>query len=261
MSLSVSFGGHVLTKKFIVANVKRPLPNFRADSTQVAGRHGESFDDATVGTRECSFEVIYAGGRKATAQDIQDAARTLADALMTRVERRLVFSDEKTRTGKQLVRYAVPIGSFDVEEFIRAGQWKCRFKQHDPFLYNDEVKPVTLKTKKSISIGGNVPTYLTVTARPSDGAKQFWIRNNSNKKTVYFKAEFDGSAVLTLDFETGKATLSELSSRFDATKVEGLLTKSRFFSVGGTETMSDKAKPIELEASCKCQLSWRERWL
>lgn len=260
MSLTVSFGGHVLTKKFVVTDVKRPLPDFRAESTRVAGRHGESFDDATVGTREVSFMLVYAGGRKATAQDIQDAARTLADVLLTRVERKLVFSDEKTRKGKQLVRYAVPIGSFDVEEFIRAGRWTCRFVQYDPFLYNDETKPLKLaaKTKKDVVIGGNAPTYLTVTVKPPSGAKEFWIKNASANRGVYFKADFDGKATLTLDFETGKATLSNAGG---VTKIGGLATGSRFFAVGGSETMAKAATAVKLEASHACTLKWRERWL
>jgi predicted phage tail component-like protein len=134
MSLKAAYNGYMLTDYFVLSNLKRPLPDFRAVSTEINGRHGESFDDATIGTREVSFQLVFKQTSKYT---IQDAARTLADMLATRTPQSLIFSDGKTRENKQLVRYAVPIGAFDAEEFIRAGRWTCRFVQHDPFLYYD----------------------------------------------------------------------------------------------------------------------------
>lgn len=260
MSLKVKYNGYMLSDAFIVSEIKRSSPDFRTTSTVINGKHGESFNDATIGTREVSFQLVFAAANRYT---IQDAARILFDVLMTRTPKKLVFSDEKTREDKQLVRYAVPLGTFDVEEFIRAGRWTCRFIQHDPFLYYDsDSNSVTLKAKvpEKVAIGGNAPTYLVVRAKPSNGTKNFWIKNHTTNQAVYFKANFDGTAIITLDFETGKATLTN-SDGLDWTKVDGLLTKSRFFTVGGTETITSKADKIKLEASCKCDISWRERWL
>ena len=241
MTVTMTFNGYDFSRDFIPLCDSRPLPEFRDTSTVVSGADGESFDGLTVGTREFTITLVAVNKEP---KALQTCARTLMDVLAVRSPKAFTFSDERDSDGTQLVRYAVPTGAFDAQEFIKAGKWTCRFKQHDPYLYGKS-RSVVLKPNQAqkISVGGNVPTWPTVTSKPS--GSYFTISDGSNRY-VKFAAAFNGSTTLTLDFEKSRASLSASLTG------SGLLVGSRFFEIDDT---------VELKATSTTTVSWHERWL
>lgn len=248
--LVVKYNGVKLNDYFIISNPSRPLPEFRDESTEVEGADGESFDGLTIGVREFSFELI---AKRKTAKNVQRAARKLMSVFMVRKPKAFTFSDEKDGENIQLVRYAIPSGSFDVEEFIRAGRWTCRFKQPDPYLYGKRSEatlyPSNLRDRNKVKVGGNVPTWPEVIVDALSG-NRYRISNSqfdSDGKHVKFDATFTASSRLVLDFEKHKATLTPSQS------TGGLVLGSRFFQLEPGSTM--------LYVTHKTKVSWRDRWL
>ena len=239
---TVKFNGTNLSKLFIIGNQSRPLPEFRDASSTVDGRDGDIFESLTVGPREVSFELVCKGK---SPKEIQDAARTLMDLFTVRKPRPLTFSDEVDDDGNQLVRYAVPTGSFDSQEFIRAGRWRCRFRQHDPFLYGRE-RSVVVKAgqAKKVDAGGNTPAWPTASAVVASGTE--YRLGLAGGKYVKYAAAFSGQE-MNIDMSAQTAKPKPAISGAD-----GLQKGSRFFSIDGTVTF---------EASHTTTVSWRERWL
>lgn len=244
--MSVIFNGTNLESFFIVSDVARPLPEFRAASTRIDGADGESFDLMTLGPRECSFD-LYAVDK--SAQALQDAARLLTSIFMVREPKPLQFSDEKDPNGNQLRRYVVPVGSFDSEAFIRAGVWRCRFRSFDPFLYGiSRSATLTAGTATQIDFGTYVsgrmlaPALVRATSTPS--GSMYTIESGSGH--IRYDAPFDGNT-LVLDFEAQTATLSPALAN-----ASGLAFGSTFFPLTGTATVT---------ASDDTALAWTDRWV
>lgn len=233
----VTFNGVNLSARFVIADIKRPLPEFRDTSSTVEGMDGEFFDALTVGPRECSFSVVAA---HKSASELQTLARELMALMTVRKPSALTFSDEVDKDGFQLTRYAVPTGSLDAEEFIKAGRWTFTFKQHDPYLYGKQ-RSVVLKANaaQKVEIGGNAECYPTATSYASGS---YYKLSSGN-----YSVRFDGplSGLLTVDFAAQKVSNASSSAA-------GLHTGSRFFAFSGT---------MVLTASHQTTLKWRERWL
>lgn len=238
---TVTFNGVDISALFMVADMSRPLPEFRDSSTTVEGADGDSFDALTIGPRECSFTVISA---HRTMRELQDDARELMAVLAVREPKPLTFSDERDRDGVQLVRYAVPTGSFDAQEFVRAGQWTLRFRQHDPYLYG-KPRSVVLAANEAqrVDVGGNAPAIPLATTAPR--ASSYLLRSGSGY--ISYFAPFDGNSTLTLDFAELTARLSPALEG-----AKGLQTGSRFFEFAGVTS---------LFATAQTTVSWTERWL
>lgn len=227
--------------KLVVTEVNRPLVSFESTATKVDGADGEYFDMLQVGVRECSFALV---ATKLTQRERQLMARKLAGVLAVRNPRRLCFSDERDTSGNQLARLAVPDGVFDAEEFIRAGKWTMRFKQHDPYLYGKS-RSVVLKTNQpqKVQTGGNAEAWPLASANPDGSTYTLGIQNG---KGIVIKASFAGKS-LFIDFAKERVSIKP-----NATGAAGIQTNSRFFPLQGTMT---------LVASAQTTLTWTERWL
>jgi predicted phage tail component-like protein len=246
MALTVKFNGYDFSKKFIIADVKRPFPEFRASSTQIDGADGEWLDAMTVGARECSFALV---AKANTAQELQYLARELARVLLMREPENLTFSDELDPNDKktQLVRKAVPDGVFDFEEFIKAGRWTCHFKMPDPYLYRKEKTSKLIKASKQLTfeVGGNAPAANVVaTATPPNGKTSYQLVT-SDAHLVY-KANFTGAQTVKFDFDRQTAKVTGNIG-------DGLTTGSSFFVLDGTMTI----KSVNADTT----ITYYERWL
>ena len=231
--INVTFNGRVLSDLFVIANINRPLPEFKSSSTEIAGRDGEEFDTLTVGKRECTF-TVYAKNK--TRNQIQQAARELSRILLVRKPTALTFSDEVD--GKtQLVRYAVPDGAFSADEFIRAGKWNCRFLQHDPFLHGKNIS-VQISGTSTLSIGGNVEIYPVATANAT-GTYQISYGGQ------YVRFNGAGGRII-VDFKRQKVSSGGATGN-------GLQIGSRFFALQPGQSQITVSHPT--------QLDYTELWL
>ena len=231
--MSVTFNSTNLESTFIISNVRRPLPEFRATSTRIDGADGEAFEAWAVNKSQ---------------QGLQDAARVLTALFSVREPKALQFSDEKDPAANQLTRYAVPRGSFDSEAFIRAGMWECRFVSYDPFLYGiAKTESLVANTEKEIAFGTTVdgrmkaPALVKATSTPTGS----YYTLACGDDYVKYEATFN-SNTLVLDFEAQTATLTPAVSG-----AGGLTFGSSFFPLSGTKT---------LLATANTTLQWTERW-
>jgi predicted phage tail component-like protein len=245
MADTVWFDGYDFGEKFIIGDVQRPLPEFRIASTQVDGVDGEMMDGFTVGPRTCSFTVsATAAGR----WSLQALARELADVLLVREPKALMFTDERDPSNSKdvLYRHAVPDGTFDFEEFVRAGRWTLRFRQPDPYLYGKSCSVhLFSNVAKEVVVGGNAPAKLVAKMKPQNGKTSCTLKAGG-LGFVKYRAAFDGQTELTLDFASQYARLSK------SITAEGLVAGSRFFEFDGRPMM---------QADAPTDLSWRERWI
>lgn len=239
----VKFDGHDLTKLFTVGNVRRPLPEFVTSSSEVEGRDGKLFDGQVIGTRSVYFDLI---ANATTDRELQDTARKLLGILSVRKPAKLTFSDERDGENTQLVRYAVPTGAFDSEEFRRLGKWSCEFVQLDPFLYGKSRK-ATIPAGKTlkVDVGGNAPAYITAKASHVSGTA--YTLSRANGPHVTYLATFSGSHKVAIDMSGQTVRVSPTISG-----AEGIRLGSRFFAIEGTVTLG---------ATAATEIEWRERWL
>ncbi len=237
--MKISYNGVNLSRDFECFVTSRPMPEFIADTSTVPGLDGEEFGSLTIGTRECEIQVIALD--RASSEEIQQAARTLMAALAVREPSKLVLGDEKDRDGNQLHRLAVPIGSFDMEEFVRAGRWTLRFKQFDPYLHGKS-RSMQFSGSTVIETGGNAESWPVIESTPTGSSYTI----SGNGKHVTYAAPFNGSTRITM---FTKAQTCRLSSDIGG---EGIQVGSRFFPLQGTMTLS---------ASSPTTISWDERWL
>ena len=239
---AVTFNGTDLTNRFIVGDQKRPLPEFRVSTMQVDGADGEVYGGSTIGPRFLSFRVTSIGR---TPRQLQDDAKFLMALLAVRQPTALTISDERTEGNVQLVRYAVPTGSFDADEYVRAGSWSLQFVQPDPYLYGTEhTQSVASGSTVSISVDGNAPAEWTVTATPSSGATSYTFEYGTKK--VVFDGTFDGTKAISVNSRTGTVSTGAVGN--------GLTNATTIEPVGpGT---------VELKSSSgTATFRWRERWL
>lgn len=236
---TMSFNGYRFDRKFKAFCDSRPLPEFVDASVKIDGANGESFESLTLGVREFSITLV---ALNKTAKSLQTLARELTGVLAVASPKPFMFGDEVDGDGKQLVRYAVPTGVFDSEDFVRAGRWTGQFKQHDPYLYGKS-RSVVLKANQpqKINVGGNAETWPYAVAKPR--GSRYTLSGNGS---IVFDAPFSGNT-LSIDFENQVARLSP-----NVANAAGLQTGSRFYPMRGTVTLT---------ANAQTTLSWSERWL
>lgn len=240
--IGVIFNGKPLTDAFTVGNIKRPLPEFRPSMALVDGMDGEFFADQTVGTRRVSFDLVCSGA--STQRELQDAARMLADMMLVRKPVPMVFSDELDPMGNLLVRYVLPTGQFDADEFKRLGKWHCEFVQPDPYLYGRS-RSVVVKANQTLQVeaGGNAPAYPKATSTVQSG---LYYQIGIDGAYVRYAGLFSGQSI-EIDMEAQTAKPNPAIAGAD-----GLQKGSRFFAIDGT---------VNLTATHQTTVSWVERWL
>ena len=239
---AVTFNGTDLTNRFIVGDQKRPLPEFRVSTMQVEGADGEVYGGSTIGPRFLSFRVTSVGR---TPRQVQDDAKFLMALLAVRQPTELSISDERSPGDTQLVRYVVPSGSFDMDEYVRAGSWVLQFIQPDPYLYGHTyTQSVASGSTVEIFVDGNAPAEWTVSAVPNSGATLYTFEYGTKK--VVFDGVFDGAKAISVDSRTGTVRTGAVGN--------GLTNATTIEPVGpGT---------VELKSSSgTATFQWRERWL
>lgn len=238
---NLRFGGRV-----IPLCDSRPFPEFKASTSTIDGADGEWLDAQTIGRREFTITLVTTDAVKSSL-DIQALARDIGRVLMVREPKDFTFSDELDPNDKktQLVRKAVPTGTFDVEEFAKAGRWTCRFKMPDPFLHGKKhVEIVNDGTQRTYQVGGNAPAKLKATAISKDGKPSYQLIAQNG--SIVYKANFTGEQTITLDFEKQTAKVTGNIG-------DGLTTGSVFFPWEGTMTVKS--------IGANTTLTWWERWL
>ena len=238
----ITYDGVRLWEKFTIGNLRRPLPEFRPSMSEVQGADGMLFDGVTLGTRTVSFDIV-AIAKNVNA--LQSAARQIASIVSARKPLELIIHDERDDDGTQLVRYAVPTGTFDADEFRKLGKWHLSFVQPDPYLYGKHRSVVmAANVQKKIDAGGNAPAWPKAVSKPTGSSYTFEAVGGDH---LTFKASFNGSRTLTLDASKQTAKLSGNLSSGD-----GLTVGSRFFPLEGKMTLT---------ATRKTTVTWRERWI
>lgn len=241
----VKYNGTVLNDIFKIADIRRSSPEFSIESMQVDGADGEVFEALTVAPHEVVMTAMAVGN---TSAALQRKIRKLMDVLNVKRPRKLVIADEKDDDGNQLYRLAVPSGTFDIEQVMRAGRLELTFRQLDPYLYGKERSVVlTAGVTKKIRTGGNAPTWPVAVAKFGSAAQMYQIRDMAaNGDYVTFRGSFTSSTTLTLDAKRQKVTQSGGSYG------TGIVPGSRFFALDGE---------MSIAATAKTTLSWTERWL
>lgn len=239
--MKIKYGGVNLDEQFECIVTKRPLPEFRATGSTIYGVDGEDFEGVTYGTREITIAVYVLDKKR---KGIQRAARDLMEILATREEKKLYIGDEFDFDGNKLYRKAVPVGTFDFEQFIHAGKWEITFKQFDPFLHGKErVERLRSNQLWAFNTGGNVEAWPVVTATPTSNT--FTLQKLGGEH-ITFKGAIAGKK-LTVNMK--KQTIKVEP---EITSGEGLQIGSRFFSIEGAEGVT---------SNCPAEISWTERWL
>ena len=239
---TVTYNGVELNEWFFVGDQKRPLPEFRVSTMQVDGADGEVYGGSTIGPRFLSFRVTSIDR---TPRQLQDDARTLMALLAVRQPTALTISDERDPTNSQLVRYAVPTGSFDADEYMRAGSWVLQFVQPDPYLYGRTYShEVNSGTPVSFAVNGNAPAEWSLAAVPNSGVTLYTFEYGTKK--VVFDGAFDGTKAISVDSRTGTVSTGAVGN--------GLTNATTIEPVGpGT---------VELKSSSgTATFRWTERWL
>lgn len=239
--LEMKFNGYRFNAKFKAFCDSRPLPDFVGTSTKVEGADGELFEHQAIGTRE--FEITIIALDK-SAKALQTLARELTGVLAVRSPKPFAFSDEVDKDGNQLVRYAIPDGVFDSEDFVRSGRWTGRFKQYDPYLYG-KYRSVVLKANQAqtVNTGGNAQAWPTAVSNPSGSMYTLGIDGG---RGIAIAAPFSGQQI-TINFERERITCYPAIAN-----ASGIQTGSRFFPLNGS---------MKLKSNNKTTLSWTERWL
>lgn len=241
--MKVRYGGVNLDEQFECIVTKRPLPEFRASSSNVYGVDGEVFEGVNYGTREITIAVYTLDKKR---RGIQRAARDLMSILATHEEKKLFIGDEIDKDGNELYRLAVPSGTFDFEQFIHAGKWEITFKQFDPYLYGkDRVERLRANQMLAINSGGgeNVEAWPVITATPTSNT--FTLQKLGGEH-ITFKGAIAGKK-LTVNMRRQIVKVEP-----DITTGEGLQLGSRFFSIEGA---------VGITANCPAEIAWTERWL
>jgi predicted phage tail component-like protein len=239
---TVTFNGVVLTNRFIVGDQKRPLPEFRVSSMQVDGADGEVYGGSTIGPRFLSFRVTSIDREP---RQVQDDAKFLMQTLAVRQPTELAISDERSAGNTQLVRYVVPTGSFDMDEYVRAGSWVLQFVQPDPYLYGHvRTQEVASDATVETFIDGNAPSEWTLHAVPNSTTGAYTFEYGEN--AVVFDGAFDGAMALVVDSRTGAVNTGAAGNGLtNATTIEPIQH--------GTVTLKSIGGPATFQ--------WRPRWL
>ena len=246
----VRFNGYELTEKFaLLDDLSRPLPEFRHESVDVPGMDGTDFDAQTVGPRSCSFSLAALGESEEHTQTLW---RELAAALAVRTPSPLTFSDERDEFGTQLVRYAVPSGVPDLDEWRRAGRALLTFEQDDPYLYGRS-RSVMLESMADtrIEVGGNVPAHprlVTKVDQFSEGVP-FSLLDAAGNVIKTVAAWYSAGTARTVVIDEEKLSVTITPSGSSDT---GITLGSRFFQLSGTCYVRAGGSPT---------LNWRERWI
>lgn len=231
------FNGTDLSK-LVYCKVRRPImPPVDATFESVPGRHGEIFKGACRGGYDLPVEIWL---RTEDRREVADVRHKLAAALWTDEPAPLYLPDDPTR-----YLLAIVSGSTDLDEITDdCPTTTITFHVGDPDFYGQKRRMEVEAGNVGINAGGNRPTFLKVTAKPSAGSS--WRMTNSDTgEFVEVDAELTASSTIRIDMESERATVNNQTAP--------VTIDSDFFEIEGRCHLNI--------ASGTAVLEWVERWL
>ena len=233
----IIFNGHDLSR-LVYCKVRRPImADVSTAFESVPGRHGEVFKSAFRTGYDLPVEIWL---RSEDRRSVADVRHKLAAALWSDEPAPLYLPDDPTR-----YLMAIVTGGTDLDEITDdCPTTTVTFHVGDPDFYGQKRRAEVSAGNASISVGGNRPTRLRVTAKPLDGAS--WrITNTDTGEFVSVNAQLTKSSVVRIDFEREHATVNG--------KTAPVSIDSDYFDV------SDRCH-LKISGGTAV-LEWQERWL
>ena len=237
---SVTFGDVVLTDRWVVSDVVRPLPRVVVDTDEAPGRDGVVVRGARYGALEVSMRVwaVAVGW-----EDQQRAVREIAATLPKGVERRLSFGDEGG-----LWRLAQPTGEREARSYDESVSVDVTLLCADPVAYGADGSAVLSGGGITVMVGGTVPTRPRMTvvgARPgADGTLGLLIGGRA------LAVALDGPGGHGIDIDCGSRTCA----------VDGRLALPTLGS--DWPSLSPGAQAMSIASGTgSATVTWHERWL
>ncbi len=233
----VQFNGHDLSK-LVYCKVNRPImAPVNATFEDVSGRHGELFKSAYLGGYDLPVDVWI---RSEHRRDVAAFRHKLAELLYTDEPAPLYLPDDPTR-----YLLAIVSGSTDLGEITNDCPYTTiNFHVGDPIYYGRKRRADASAGTFAIDAGGNMPAYLTITAKPSSSAAWF-IRNVDTGEQVKLSASTTSASTVRVDMALERATVNSQAA--------AVTLDSDFFTVNGRTRLQ--------LGNGSAVLEWRERWL
>ncbi|AKT48200.1 hypothetical protein ADJ70_03250 [Olsenella sp. oral taxon 807] len=237
---SVTYGGVVLTDRWVVTDVVRPLPRVIVDTDDAPGRDGVVVRGARYGVPEVSMRVwaVAVGW-----EDQQRAVREIAATFPRGVERRLSFGDDGG-----LWRLAQPTGEREVRSYDESVSVNVTLLCADPVMYGAQCSASLSGPTVTATIGGTFPARPRVTvvgARPgADGTLGLLIGGRA------LAVALDGPGGHGVDIDCGSRTCA----------VDGRLALPTLDSDWPSLPPGAQAMSIA-SGTGSATVTWHERWL
>lgn len=233
----VIFNGHDLST-LVYCKVQRPImAPVNATFESVAGRHGELFKSAFRSGYDLPVDIWL---RSNDRRDVAEVRHKLAQALWTDEPAPLFLPDDPTR-----YLLAIVSGATDLGEITDGCPFTTvTFHVGDPAYYGQKRRVEAKAGTFTINAGGDLPAYLTVTAKPSSSAA-WYIRNVDTGEQVKIASSVTSSSTVRLDMATERATVNSQAA--------AVTLDSDFFEINGRTKLQISSGTALLE--------WRERWL
>lgn len=205
----------------------------------IDGRHGETFK----AQRRVGYDLtVDMWLRVEDRRQVAEARHRLAEWLYTDEPKPLYLPDDPTR-----YLLAIVSGSTDLDEITDdCPTCSVTFRIGDPDYYGRTRKMTISGTSEvSFAVGGTLPTYIKVTAKPTSSQTSWRITNTDTGEYVEVSATLSSSSTIRLDFAKERATVNN--------NTVAIAIASDYFTVSGRAHLKVSNGSAEIE--------WVERWL
>lgn len=222
----------------VMCKVQRPvMAPVEATFETVPGCHGETFKRA----RRTGFDLpVDVWLRTEDRREVAEVRHRLAKALWTEEPAPLFLPDDPTRYLLAIVSGDTDLGTITDE----CPSGTVTFHVGDPDHHGQARRADVSSGSVSIDFGGDLPTYVGVTAKP--GAGSSWrITNTDTAEFVEVATTLTADSTIGIDMERERATVNGQTAP--------VTLDSDFFEVDGRTHLSISSGTATLE--------WEERWL
>lgn len=242
MRVECAFGDTMLTSRWLVTDVVRPLAPRTVETEDVTNRDG----DVLMGARYGSYEVSLSIWVKAPYGQQPDELVQIAHALDCDTPQRLWFSDEKER-----YRLALPDGSRKVARYANRARVSVSFLVPDPVLYGRHVS-VTVPSggHATIHVNGTYPTRPSITALSA-------VRSSASG---VWGIRLDDGDFVNVPLASSAARKVELDCAERACLVAGSPALPTLDS-DWFELKPGQHAIVNHQGTGSCTVEWDERWL
>lgn len=233
----VIFNGHDLST-LVYCKLQRPImAPVSATFENVAGRHGEVFKSAFRSGYDLPVDLWL---RSNDRRDVAEVRHRLAKALWCTEPAPLYLPDDPTRYLMAIVSGPTDLGEITDD----CPTTTVTFHIGDPAYYGQKRHVEAEAGTFTINAGGDLATYLTVTAEPSNPAG-WYIRNVGTGEQVKLASSVASGGTVRLDMAAERATVNGNTA--------AVTLDSDFFEIDGRTKLQISDGTALLE--------WRERWL